>query len=227
MPMKNTLAVALERPQEIKAQHTLYLVEVIKMNKKQKKFVIAGVGGMVLYSLYRQSTMGLSGFGFLTLPYEYSPSAPTNSYSQSYSRPMYNEYSYDSYSYSPYDSYSYSPVKFTSDNRSPYEEGYSQIPSFSSKMEDSVFLNMVRQISETDGVTVIENATSMSSTPSLAAGTPIGVLRVVKSQVDSAMASNRLTSDHVAYLDNISNMLSMRIIALTPVDTAESIGGIF
>ena len=189
----------LERPQEIKAQHTLYLVEVIDMNKKQKKFVMAGVGGIVLYSLYRQSTMGLSGFGFLTLPYEYAPSAPSYSYSEpSYSRPMYNEYSY-------------SPVKFTSDNRSPYEEGYSQIPSFSSKMEDDVFLNMVRQISETDGVTVIENATSMSSAPSLAAGTPIGVLRVVKSQVDSAMASNRLTSDHVAYLDNISNLLSMRI----------------
>lgn len=177
---------------------------------------------MVLYSLYRQSTMGLSGFGFLTLPYEYSPSAPTNSYS----RPMYNEYSY-------------SPVKFTSDNRSPFEEGYSQIPSFSSKMEDDVFLNMVRQISETDGVEVIENVTSMSSTPTLAAGTPISVLRVVKSQVDSAMASNRLTADHVAYLDNISNMLSTRIIALTPLvlETLnqnrifdaqdESIGGIF
>ena len=215
--------MALERPQEIKAQHMLYLVEVISMNKKQKKFVIAGVGGMVLYSLYRQSTMGLSGFGFLTLPYEYSPSAPSNSYSQSYTRPMYNEYSYDSYSYSP--------VKFTSDNRSPYEEGYSQIPSFSSKMEDAAFLNMVRQISETDGVEVIENATSMSSTPALARtsieGTPIGVLRVVKSQVDSAMASNRLTTDQLAYLDTISNMLSLRIIALTPVDTAESIGGIF
>jgi len=215
--------VDLERPQEIKAQPTLYLVEVISMNKKQKKFAMAGVGGIVLYSLYKQSTMGLNGLGFLTLPYEYSPSAPSNSYSnsysQSYTRPMYNEYSYDRYSYSP--------VKFTSDNRSPYEEGYSQIPSFSSKMEDSAFLNMVRQISETDGVTVIENATGMSSTPSVAAGTPIGVLRVVKSQVDSAMASNRLTADHVAYLDNISNMLSMRIIALSPVDTAESIGGIF
>ena len=197
----------------------LYLVEVISMNKKQKKFVIAGVGGMVLYSLYRQSTMGLSGFGFLTLPYEYSPSAPSNSYSQSYTRPMYNEYSYDSYSYSP--------VKFTSDNRSPYEEGYSQIPSFSSKMEDAAFLNMVRQISETDGVEVIENATSMSSTPALAAGTTMGALRVVKSQVDSAMASNRITTDQLAYLDTISNMLSLRIIALTPVDTAESIGGIF
>ena len=187
------------------------------MNKKQKKFVMAGVGGIVLYSLYRQSTMGLSGFGFLTLPYEYAPSAPSYSYNEpSYSRPMYNEYSYDPY-----------PVKFASDNRSPFEEGYSQIPSFSSKMEDSVFLNMVRQISETDGVTVIENATSMSSTPTIAAGTPIGVLRVVKSQVDSAMASNRLTSDHVAYLDNMSNMLSMRIIALTPQGPAESIGGIF
>lgn len=207
----------LERPQEIKAQHTLYLVEVVNMKKQQKKFVIAGIGGIVLYSLYRQSSTGLNGLGFLTLPYEYAPSAPSYSYNEpSYSRPMYNEYSY-------------SPVKFTSDNRSPYEEGYSQTPSFSSKMEDDVFLNMVRQISETDGVTVIENATSMSSAPSLNAGSSLNTLRVVKSQVDSAMASNRLTSDHVAYLDSISNMLSMRIIALTPVevDTAESIGGIF
>ena len=174
---------------------------------------------MVLYSLYKQSSMGLNGLGFLTLPYEYSPSAPSYSYNEpSYSRPMYNEYSYNPY-----------PVKFASDNRSPFEDDFTQVPSFSSKMENDVFLNMVRQISETDGVTVIENATSMSSTPSLAAGASLKTLRVVKSQVDSAMASNRLTSDHVAYLDNISNMLSMRIIALTPVevDTAESIGGIF
>ena len=209
----------LERPQEIKAQHMLYLVEVINMNKKQKKLIIAGVGGVVLYSLYRQSSMGLNGLGFLTLPYEYAPSAPSYSYNEpSYSRPMYNEYSYNPY-----------PVKFASDNRSPFDDDFTQVPSFSSKMEDDVFLNMVRQISETDGVTVIENATSMSSTPSLNAGSSLNTLRVVKSQVDSAMASNRLTSDHVAYLDNISNMLSMRIIALTPVevDSAESIGGIF
>ena len=186
------------------------------MNKKQKKFAIMGVGGIVLYSLYKQGSMGLSGLGFLTLPYEYSPSAPSySSYSEpSYSRPMYNEYSY-------------SPVKFTSDNRSPYEEGYSQVPSFSSKMEDDVFLNMVRQISETDGVAVIENATSMTSSPTIEAGSPLSVLRVVKSQVDSAMASNRLTSDHVAYLDSLSSMLSMRIISLTPQGPAESIGGIF
>jgi len=197
----------------------LYLVEVINMNKKQKKLIIAGVGGVVLYSLYRQSSMGLNGLGFLTLPYEYAPSAPSYSYNEpSYSRPMYNEYSYNPY-----------PVKFASDNRSPFDDDFTQVPSFSSKMEDDVFLNMVRQISETDGVTVIENATSMSSTPSLNAGSSLNTLRVVKSQVDSAMASNRLTSDHVAYLDNISNMLSMRIIALTPVevDSAESIGGIF
>ena len=209
----------LERPQEIKAQHTLSLVKVINMKKQQKKLIIAGVGGVVLYSLYKQSSMGLNGLGFLTLPYEYSPSAPSYSYNEpSYSRPMYNEYSYNPY-----------PVKFASDNRSPFEDDFTQVPSFSSKMENDVFLNMVRQISETDGVTVIENATSMSSTPSLAAGASLKTLRVVKSQVDSAMASNRLTSDHVAYLDNISNMLSMRIIALTPVevDTAESIGGIF
>jgi len=211
--------VDLERPQEIKAQHMLYLVEVINMNKKQKKLIIAGVGGVVLYSLYRQSSMGLNGLGFLTLPYEYAPSAPSYSYNEpSYSRPMYNEYSYNPY-----------PVKFASDNRSPFDDDFTQVPSLSSKMEDDVFLNMVRQISETDGVTVIENATSMSSTPSLNAGSSLNTLRVVKSQVDSAMASNRLTSDHVAYLDNISNMLSMRIIALTPVevDSAESIGGIF
>jgi len=211
--------VDLERPQEIKAQHMLYLVEVINMNKKQKKLIIAGVGGVVLYSLYRQSSMGLNGLGFLTLPYEYAPSAPSYSYNEpSYSRPMFNEYSYNPY-----------PVKFASDNRSPFDDDFTQVPSLSSKMEDDVFLNMVRQISETDGVTVIENATSMSSTPSLNAGSSLNTLRVVKSQVDSAMASNRLTSDHVAYLDNISNMLSMRIIALTPVevDSAESIGGIF
>ena len=172
---------------------------------------MAGGLGIAMYSLYRQSTMGLNGLGFLTLPYEYAPSAPSYSYNEpSYSRPMYNEYS-NRY-----------PVSFTSDNNSPFET-----PSFSSKMSDEAFINMVRQISETDGVAVIENATTLNSQPSIAAGVPIRVLGVVKSQVENAMSSSRLTADQKGYLTGVSGLISMRIVALTPQGPAEAMSGIF
>ena len=180
-----------------------------------------GLGGIALVSLYKMNRTGL-GLGFLTLPYEYAPSAPSYSYNQmtpsySYSQmtPSFNEYSYNPY-----------PVKFASDNRSPFEDDFTQIPSMSSKMSDEAFLNIVRQISETDNVAVIENATSMSSTPTLANGASLRDLRVVTSQVDNTIGSSRITSAQKNYLMAIQSLLSERIVALTPVDT-EAIGGIF
>ena len=86
---------------------------------------------------------------------------------------------------------------------------------------------MVRQISETDGVMIIENANSMTSTPTLAPGAPLRTLKVVKSQITSAMDSPRITTSQRAYLDAIRAQLSDRIIALTPVDETSAIGGIF
>lgn len=185
------------------------------MNKKQKKYVMAGILGLGLYSTYRMSQSGLGALGFLTLPYEYSPSAPSSSYSYN-PRPNFNEYSYDPY-----------PVKFASDNRSPFEEGYSQIPSFSSQMDDDAFFNMVRQISETDGKDIIQNATAFTSTPTIMPGASLKDLRNVKSQVSNAASSGRLTSDQKAYLGMIAMALSERIIALTPADETSAIGGIF
>lgn len=184
------------------------------MKKEQKKLVLAGILGIGLYSMYRMKEAGLGALGFLTLPYEYSPSAPSN-YIQDMS-PRYNEYSYNPY-----------PVKFASDNRSPFEDDFTQVPSMSSKMSEEVFLNMVRQISETDGVMIIENANSMTSTPTLAPGAPLRTLKVVKSQITSAMDSPRITTSQKAYLDAIRAQLSDRIIALTPVDETSAIGGIF
>ena len=183
-----------------------------KMKKQQKRLIMYGLGGIALVSLYKMNRTGL-GLGFLTLPYEYAPSAPSYSYNQM--TPSFNEYSYNPY-----------PVKFASDNRSPFEDDFTQIPSMSSKMSDEAFLNIVRQISETDNVEVIENATSMSSTPTLANGASLRDLRVVKSQVDNTIGSSRITSDQKNYLMAIQSLLSERIVALTPVDT-EAIGGIF
>lgn len=181
------------------------------MTKKQKKYVMAGILGLGLYSTYRMSQVGLNGLGFLTLPYSYEPSAPSYSYTPT--TPSYNEYSY--------------PVKFASDNRSPFEEGYSQIPSLSSKMEDSAFLNMVRQISETDGVEVIENANSLSSTPRISNSASLSMIRVVKSQVGNAMSSSRLTAAQLNYLDTINTALAQRIVALAPTDNTSAMSGIF
>tara|TARA_Y100000592_G_C5467873_1_gene317744 strand:+ start:1990 stop:2544 length:555 start_codon:yes stop_codon:yes gene_type:complete len=184
------------------------------MNKKQKKYVMAGILGLGLYSTYRMSQSGLGALGFLTLPYEYSPSAPSSSYSYN-PTPSFNEYSY--------------PVKFTSDNRSPFEEGYyeNQIPSFSSQMDNDAFFNMVRQISETDGKDIIQNATAFTSEPTIMPGASLKDLRNVKSQVSNAASSPRLTSDQKAYLGMIAMALSERIIALTPADDTSAIGGIF
>ncbi len=176
---------------------------------------MAGILGLGLYSTYRMSQSGLGALGFLTLPYEYAPSAPSYSYSPT---PSFNEYSYNPY-----------PVKFASDNRSPFEEGYyeSQIPSMSSKMDDDVFFNMVRQISETDGKEIIQNATAFTNEPTIMPGASLKDLRNVKSQVANAASSPRITSDQKAYLGMIAMALSERIIALTPVDETSEIGGIF
>ena len=93
-----------------------------------------GLGGIALVSLYKMNRTGL-GLGFLTLPYEYAPSAPSYSYNQM--TPSFNEYSYNPY-----------PVKFASDNRSPFEDDFTQIPSMSSKMSDEAFLNIVSKLAK-------------------------------------------------------------------------------
>ena len=64
-----------------------------KMKKQQKRLIMYGLGGIALVSLYKMNRTGL-GLGFLTLPYEYAPSAPSYSYNPN-DLPSFNEYSYN------------------------------------------------------------------------------------------------------------------------------------
>ena len=94
-------------------------------------------------------------------------------------------------------------------------------------MDNDAFFNMVRQISETDGKDIIQNATAFTSEPTIMPGASLKDLRNVKSQVSNAASSPRLTSDQKAYLGMIAMALSERIIALTPADDTSAIGEFF
>jgi hypothetical protein len=81
-------------------------------------------------------------------------------------------------------------------------------------MTEDQFLDMIRQISETDNQAIILNATSMMSTPAIFAGATIRDILVVKTQIDSAIAQARLNSTQRAYLENIRSLLIERISVL-------------
>ena len=174
-----------------------------KMTKKQKKNLMV-IGSVALgYAFVRSNTSGL---GFLTLPYSYEPSAP--SYSQSYNTP----------SYTP--SY-YAPASFTSDESDPFERKV-----VSAKMSDTAYFNMVRQISDTDGLMVIQNCTSFDKSCYVNPAADVRTLKIVRAQVKNAKESPRLTGQQVSHLQELEAMLSSRIGA-DSVAGYNAIGGVF
>lgn len=173
-----------------------------KMTKKQKRN-LAIVGGVALgYAFVRSNTGAL---GFLTLPYSYEPSAP--SYSQSYTP-----------SYTPS---TYAPPTFTSDNSSPFQR-----QTVSSKMSDTAYFNMVRQISDTDGMMVIQNCTSFDKSCYVNPAADVRTLKIVRAQVSNAKDSPRLTGQQVSHMQELEAMLSSRIGA-DSVAGYNAIGGVF
>jgi len=178
-----------------------------KMTKNQKKNLMI-IGGVALgYAFVRSNTSGL---GFLTLPYSYEPSAP--SYSQSYNTPSYTP------SYTPS---TYARPSFTSDNTSPFER-----QTVSAKMSDTAYFNMVRQISDTDGVMVIQNCTSFDKSCYVNPAADVRTLKIVRAQVKNAKESPRLTGQQVSHMQELEAMLSSRIGA-DSVAGYNAIGGVF
>jgi len=177
----------------------------MKLNKKQKKAAMIGAALGVGYMFYKSNTGPL---GFLTLPYSIN-----DSYSYT-PQPSFQRYTYEE------PSYSY-PVRFTSDNASPFQR-----QTVSAKMSDSAYFNMVRQISEEDGFTVIRNYDSFTQTPFVAPGATQGAIRSVKAQVGNALSSDRLTSEQRTHLSSINTALGERVVA-DSVDGYSAMGGVF
>jgi hypothetical protein len=169
-----------------------------KMTKKQKRNLMI-VGGVAIgYAFVRSNSSAL---GFLTLPYEYGPSAPSYSYTPT------------APSYSPSNDYSY---------YSP--QPVAPVPT--STFSDKVYFNIVRQISETDGMNVIGNYDAFTKTPYVNPRATTRDLQVVKSQVANTLESDRLSVDQRNHLQVINKALGDRLMA-SSVDGYSAMGGVF
>ena len=85
-------------------------------------------------------------------------------------------------------------------------------------ISEDQFLNMVRQISETDNQAIILNATSMVSSPTIFPGATIRDVQIVKAQIDNAITYPRLSTAQRAYLENIRSLLIERMNVLDPTE---------